>query len=56
MTAVYYEGPGRFSVGKSAIQPPGAGEVRIDVAFCGVCGTDVHIATAAWITACACRR
>jgi len=44
MTAVYYEGPGRFTVGKSEVLPPRAGEVRLDVAFCGVCGTDVHIA------------
>ena len=44
MTAVYYEGPGRFTVGKSEVLSPRAGEVRLDVAFCGVCGTDVHIA------------
>ena len=44
MTAVYYEGPGRFTVGESKVLSPGAGEVRLDVAFCGVCGTDVHIA------------
>jgi len=24
--------------------PPGEGEVRLDVAYCGVCGTDLHIA------------
>ena len=44
MTAVYYEGPGTFRVGESEVLPPRAGEVRLDVAFCGVCGTDVHIA------------
>ena len=44
MTAVYYEGPGTFTVGKSEVLSPRAGEVRLDVAFCGVCGTDVHIA------------
>ncbi len=44
MTAVYYEGSGRFRVGESEAQPPRAGEVRLDVAFCGVCGTDLHIA------------
>ena len=42
--AVTYEGAGSFSVGDAAPQPPGAGEVRLDVAFCGVCGTDLHIA------------
>ena len=44
MTAVYYEGPGRFTVRESEVLSPGAGEVRLDVAFCGICGTDVHIA------------
>ena len=44
MTAVYYEGPGRFTLGESEMVAPRAGEVRLDVAFCGVCGTDVHIA------------
>ncbi|MBV8951693.1 MAG: alcohol dehydrogenase catalytic domain-containing protein [Actinobacteria bacterium] len=42
--AVTYEGAGSFSVGDAAPQPPAAGEVRLDVAFCGVCGTDLHIA------------
>ena len=27
MTAVYYEGPGRFTVGQSEVLSPGAGEV-----------------------------
>src|SRR3954469_21279277 len=44
MGAVFYEGKGAFSVGASRIQPPGPGEVRLDVAYCGVCGTDLHIA------------
>lgn len=44
MTAVTYDGPGRFTVGPCVAQPPGPGEVRLDVAFAGVCGTDVHIA------------
>ena len=44
MTAVYYEGEGSFTLGDCAARPPGAGEVRLDVAYCGVCGTDLHIA------------
>ena len=44
MTAVYYEGAGRFTLGDGELNPPGPGEVRLDVAFCGVCGTDLHIA------------
>jgi 2-desacetyl-2-hydroxyethyl bacteriochlorophyllide A dehydrogenase len=41
---VYYEGEGSFSLGDCAVRPPEAGEVRLDVAYCGVCGTDLHIA------------
>ncbi|MBV8480425.1 MAG: alcohol dehydrogenase catalytic domain-containing protein, partial [Actinobacteria bacterium] len=44
MTAVFYDGAGSFSVGNSVPQPPAAGEVRLEVAYCGVCGTDLHIA------------
>lgn len=44
MNAVYYEGAGHFSLGSCKIEPPGAGEVRLSVAYCGVCGTDLHIA------------
>jgi 2-desacetyl-2-hydroxyethyl bacteriochlorophyllide A dehydrogenase len=41
---VYYEGDGVFSVREAPVVPPGRGEVRLDVAYCGVCGTDLHIA------------
>ena len=44
MTAVFYEAPGRFALGMSAPIEPGPGEVRLEVAYCGVCGTDLHIA------------
>jgi 2-desacetyl-2-hydroxyethyl bacteriochlorophyllide A dehydrogenase len=42
--AVLYEGHGVFRVDDGEVVPPGTGEVRLDVAFCGICGTDVHIA------------
>ena len=44
MKAVYYEGGGRFSLGEAEPRPPDDGEVRLAVAYCGICGTDVHIA------------
>jgi (R,R)-butanediol dehydrogenase/meso-butanediol dehydrogenase/diacetyl reductase len=44
VTAVTYDGPGRFGIARCRVQPPGPGEVRLDVAFAGICGTDVHIA------------
>ncbi|TRX57617.1 zinc-binding dehydrogenase [Fulvivirga sp. M361] len=43
MKATLYEGNKTFSVVDREIEPPQAGEVRIKVAYCGVCGTDVHI-------------
>ncbi len=43
MTAVYYQGSGRFTVGPGEVRPPADGEVRLDVAYCGLCGTDLHI-------------
>jgi (R,R)-butanediol dehydrogenase / meso-butanediol dehydrogenase / diacetyl reductase len=42
--AVTYEGGGRFAVGGGSVVSPGEGEVRLEVAFCGICGTDLHIA------------
>jgi 2-desacetyl-2-hydroxyethyl bacteriochlorophyllide A dehydrogenase len=42
--AVYYEGNGSFALRESEPLAPAAGEVRIDVAYCGICGTDLHIA------------
>jgi (R,R)-butanediol dehydrogenase/meso-butanediol dehydrogenase/diacetyl reductase len=44
MSAIMYEGRGVFTVGPAGAVPPGPGEVRLDVAYCGVCGTDLHIA------------
>jgi 2-desacetyl-2-hydroxyethyl bacteriochlorophyllide A dehydrogenase len=42
--AVYYEGDGRFALRESTPVAPAADEVRLDVAYCGICGTDLHIA------------
>lgn len=41
--AAYYVGNKTFRVGDSQPAPPGPGEVRLQVAYCGICGTDVHI-------------
>ena len=43
MRAAYYCGDRRIELGESEVQRPGLGEVRIEVAYCGVCGTDLHI-------------
>jgi len=43
MKATLYEGNKTFSVVERKQDAPASGEVRIKVAYCGVCGTDVHI-------------
>jgi 2-desacetyl-2-hydroxyethyl bacteriochlorophyllide A dehydrogenase len=43
MKATVYEGNKTFSVIEKDMKDPEEGEVRIKVAFSGVCGTDVHI-------------
>ncbi|WP_020530278.1 zinc-dependent alcohol dehydrogenase [Flexithrix dorotheae] len=43
MKAAFYSEKGKFIIGESDPVKPGKGEVRLNVAYCGVCGTDVHI-------------
>lgn len=43
MTAAYYERDQRIRIGEEPAREPGPDEVRIDVAWCGICGTDVGI-------------
>ncbi|GAA4933848.1 alcohol dehydrogenase catalytic domain-containing protein [Algibacter agarivorans] len=43
MKATQYKGNQTFSVIEKDIEQPKQGEVRIKVAYVGVCGTDVHI-------------
>ncbi len=43
MKATRYEGNKTFSVIEKEVEAPAAGDVRIKVAYSGVCGTDVHI-------------
>lgn len=43
MKASQYEGERQFSVVDKTIDPPKEGDVQIKVAYCGVCGTDMHI-------------
>jgi len=41
--AVYYTGNQQFSLEQVEPIEPAAGQVRIEVAFCGICGTDLHV-------------
>jgi len=43
MKATVYKGNKTFDVVEKEIEQPNKGEVRIKVAYSGVCGTDVHI-------------
>ncbi len=43
MKAAYYQGHRTIRTGEAVPQPPGPDEVRIKVAYCGICGTDLHI-------------
>ena len=48
MKAVLYEGNGRFSLEDVPAREPGNGEVTVKIAFCGICGSDIHIARGEW--------
>lgn len=41
--AAVYRGDKSFSVEEKELPAPGPGEVQVDVAYCGICGTDLHI-------------
>ncbi|APX13189.1 zinc-dependent alcohol dehydrogenase [Tateyamaria omphalii] len=41
--AAFYRGDKHFSVEAVETPGPGPGHVQIDVAYCGICGTDLHI-------------
>jgi (R,R)-butanediol dehydrogenase/meso-butanediol dehydrogenase/diacetyl reductase len=43
MTAAVYTGHGAMAVEHRPIPEPAAGQVRIEVARCGICGTDLHL-------------
>lgn len=43
MKASVYTGNKNFDIIEREMEAPQAGEVRVKVAYCGVCGTDVHI-------------
>ncbi|MEU7883735.1 zinc-dependent alcohol dehydrogenase [Microbispora bryophytorum] len=44
MKGAAYVGGGRLETVSVDVGPPGPGELQIAVAYCGLCGTDLHIA------------
>jgi len=43
ITAAFYRGDKSFAVETTEAVAPGPGEASIRVAFCGICGTDMHV-------------
>ena len=43
ITAAYYRGNKTFTLEQTEPRAPGPGEVSIRVAYCGICGTDMHV-------------
>ncbi len=43
IAAAVYRGNKTFAVKEKVAAQPAAGEVQVDVAYCGICGTDLHI-------------
>lgn len=43
MPSALYQGNRTITVAERPVEPPGPGQVRIAVAYTGICGTDLHI-------------
>ncbi|WGW03657.1 zinc-dependent alcohol dehydrogenase [Tropicibacter oceani] len=43
ITAAYYRGNKTFAVEEANAPPPAAGQVQLRIAYCGICGTDMHV-------------
>lgn len=43
ITAAFYRGDKTFAVEPSTAPDPGPGDVAVRIAYCGICGTDMHV-------------
>lgn len=43
ITAAFYRGDKSFAVEPTQPRAPGPGEATVRIAFCGICGTDMHV-------------
>jgi (R,R)-butanediol dehydrogenase/meso-butanediol dehydrogenase/diacetyl reductase len=48
MDSAVYRSPGDVGVEERPVPTPGPGEVLVEVAYCGVCGSDLHIMIEGW--------
>ena len=43
ISAAFYRGDRQFTVETTQASPPAPGEVAVRIAYCGICGTDMHV-------------
>jgi 2-desacetyl-2-hydroxyethyl bacteriochlorophyllide A dehydrogenase len=48
MRSAVYRRPGDIGVEERPVPRPGPGEVLVEVSFCGICGSDLHIMIEGW--------
>ena len=48
MRSAIYRRPGDVGVEERPVPRPGRGEVLVEVAYCGICGSDLHIMIEGW--------
>jgi len=48
MRSAIYRAPGDVGVEERPVPVPGPGQVLVEVAYCGVCGSDLHIMIEGW--------
>ena len=48
MRSAVYRSPGDVGVEERPVPAPGPGEVLVEVAYCGICGSDLHIMIEGW--------
>ncbi len=48
MPAAVYRGKGDVAVEERPVPVPGPGEVVLEVNYCGICGSDIHILLEGW--------
>jgi (R,R)-butanediol dehydrogenase/meso-butanediol dehydrogenase/diacetyl reductase len=48
MRSAVYRSPGDIGVEERPVPRPGAGQVLVEVSYCGICGSDLHIMIEGW--------
>jgi len=48
MRSAVYRRPGDIGVEERSVPSPGRGEVLVEVAYCGICGSDLHMMIEGW--------